>query len=49
MKLKIIRTLYENGDVSYETNDDHAPYSKIVIEHEQEIEIDPNKFVECAK
>lgn len=43
-KIKIYKTTYENGDKSLDIDFSHCPYSKVVKEEEQEIEIDETKW-----
>jgi len=45
MKIKLTKTIYANGDWSIDTDYYYSPFSKIIKELEQEIEIDESKFV----
>jgi hypothetical protein len=44
MKIKLTKTIYQNGDYSIETDCDHIPFDKVIEEFEQEIEIDENRW-----
>jgi len=44
MKIKLIKLIFEDGGFSIDTNYDCSPFSKIIKEYEQEIEIDESKW-----
>lgn len=44
MKIKIYKTIHENGDETFDIDCSHSPFLKIKEEYEQEIEIDESNW-----
>lgn len=44
MKIKLIKYKFKNGDISIDTDMSNNPYSPIVEEYEQVIEVDESKW-----